>query len=110
MLAITSLATRTAPNEPFSPITALPYALGPPSRIVATIRGLLDALDVREVPCVHPDCVARLDEQRHLDGRSSFEPCGLASTRHRVALETRVGRNHLQVNVDRQLDPDQPVL
>src|SRR5712691_5336084 len=31
MLAITSLATRTAPSEPFSLITALPYAPGPPA-------------------------------------------------------------------------------
>src|SRR2546430_13511050 len=98
MLAITSLATRTAPSEPFSLITGRCYACSR-SR----------ALDVRLVAGVDSDHVARLDEQRHLDRGASFELGGFGCAGKRVSLEARVRRNNFDIHVDRELHADHAV-
>src|SRR3989442_5680945 len=85
MLAITSLATRTAPSAPFSPIKRQCYAL----------KRSLSALHVRLRSGIDADHVAGLDEQRHLDRGPGLEPGRFCRSRNRVALEPWIGPVHL---------------
>src|SRR5260221_1725286 len=94
MLAITSLATRTAPRVAASPIRAAYYVITKPAlgakrmefrgsdvRLAPNARNCrqrLRPLHVAVRPGVDPDHVAALDEQRHLD-RSEEHTSGLQS-------------------------------
>src|SRR6267378_4570315 len=84
MLAMTSLATRTAPNVPLLPITWPCYALAP------KIRSGLGPFHISLRASVDPDQVARLDEQGDLDHRAGLELGGLRSPGNGVTLEARI--------------------
>src|SRR3989475_13295671 len=103
MLAMTSLATRTAPNDPLLPIqgmlplgAALPLGLGP--------------LHIGLGPRVNSDEITCLDEQRDLDHRTGFELGRLRGAGNNVALKARVGLHDSHFDVDWQLDPDELAL
>src|SRR5712691_974575 len=81
MLAITSLATRTAPRVAVSPISRS-----------------LRPLHVGVSSCIHSDQVAALDEQRHLDGGPRLQLGRLGPARNRVALEPGIGLDDLELD------------
>src|SRR5579859_569722 len=89
MLAMTSLATRTAPRVAVSPIP-----------------GSLRPFHVAVGAGVHADHVPTLDEERNLDGGASVELRRLGRAGDGVALEPGVGGLHLELDNDRQLDAD----
>src|SRR5579859_5209034 len=93
MLAMTSLATRTAPRVAASPI---PRSLRP--------------LYVGMSSSVDPDQIAALDEQRNLDLGPGLERGGLGGARNRVALEAWVCRDDAELDDDGQLDADQAIV
>src|SRR5216684_3953080 len=66
MLAMTSLATRTEPNDPLLPIQGDATAW-------RHCPACLGALHVGLASRVYSDQIARLDEQRHLDHSARFE-------------------------------------
>src|SRR5229473_2786225 len=98
MLAMTSLATLTAPKLPLLPMEPMlrPRPLGP------FHIGLRTGVD--------PDQVPGLDEQRHLDHRPRLERGRFGAAGHRIAAKPRVGLDDFQLDVDRELNPDQPAL
>src|SRR5260370_37516388 len=128
MLAMTSLATRTEPNDPLLPMLGMlpprahfaPVApkmrnqARPGARFDQNARnecsGGLGALHVGLAPRVYSDQIAGLDEQRRLDHGAGFELGRLRGAGNRVAFEARVGLDHTQLDVDRQLDPDELAL
>src|SRR4030081_925324 len=103
MLAITSLATRTAPWVPFCPISGML-----PAR--PRVRGRLRTLHIRARACVNADHITGLDEQRDSDLGARFQLRRLGRTRDRVALEPGIRVHDLELDVDRQLDADELVL
>src|SRR6266446_145309 len=98
MLAMTSLATRTAPKLPLLPMQPMlrPRALSP--------------FHVRLGPGVDPDHIPGLDEERHLDHRSRLERGRFGAAGHRIAAKARVCFDDFQLDIDRELDPDQLAL
>src|SRR6266851_5123951 len=103
MLAMTSLATRTEPNDPLLPIQGDATAW-------RHCPACLGALHVGLASRVYSDQIARLDEQRHLDHGAGFELGRLRGAGDRVTFEARVGLDHSQLDVDRQLDSDELAL
>src|SRR5229473_409722 len=98
MLVITSLATRTAPKLPLLPMQPMlrPRPLSP------FHVGLRTGVD--------PDQIPGLDEQRHLDHSSRLECRRLGAAGHRIATKPRVRLDDFQLDVDRELDPDELAL
>src|SRR5579859_3248426 len=93
MLAMTSLATRTAPRVAVSPIPG-------------SLRPFQVAVRAR----VHADHVPGLDEKWDLDGGARVQLGRLGGAGDRVALEPGIGGLDLELDDDRQLDADQAVV
>src|SRR5256884_4332199 len=91
MLAITSLATRTLPGGAAWSMTS-------------------DSLNVVPRTGVHPDAVALVDEQRDLHAGACLQAGGLGRARDGVAAHARLGLRDLEIDGQRQLDPDHGVL
>src|ERR1700694_437862 len=103
MLAMTSLATRTLPREPFTAIQAV-YPEGPGA------SPWLGPFHVGAGAGVDPYQIAWLDEKGDLDLCPGFERGRLGRPRYGVALEPRIGVHHLELHVDRQLNANELVL
>src|SRR5438132_6894779 len=77
-------------------------ATAPASESVATAR-TLRARDVALLFRVDLEAVAHVHEERHLDDGARLERRGLRHVRHRVALHTRLGVRHGQLDRGGQL-------
>src|SRR5258708_2662269 len=113
MLAITSLATRTVPNDGALVVRVRSVAsiamrsyrrstgLGGASTEGAWVGS--DSLQVGAAARIYLDAVALVDKHRDLDRGAGLEGGGLGSAGNGVALVARVGLGDLQLDRDRQL-------